>query len=282
MGDVFKDRTMGSSATSIGTHLALETIFTKKIKLYDEAREFTPVDINKYDHHVYNLYTIVRNIVNSVTTTKVKEDILLDKNFIKVLKLELANIAKYYKNCNCKPHLLYPDYTKIYKGYNTGKETGDTVNYREHNMIRAILDKLDHKEKIVSINDGKGYKIPNTVTGNILITTNLPVDLFNNKGRVDLLESHTGKVRNKYMFNSKYHSVGKEDLSHLPFVEDLLYLLGDKTIVVPMGIKVRRSVLELSKTMKWKATTTREKVMNDIARVPELVTILSKFKRMYI
>ena len=284
MSNIFATRTVGETGLSIGTHLAMETFFSNNmLDVFDPDREFVKVDPNNYNYHVFNIYTLVRNIINSVTDNKIKEEILLHSDFIPTLKKELKIITSLYGSCSCKPVLFYPNYDKIYKRYNKGKDSGITVVYKEHMMIKSILEKLDARETIHSCNDGKGYKIPGfeDKKANIVITTNIPVDLFNFKGRVDLLESHTGKIKTPSMFNSKYHSIGQANLSHLPFVEELVYLLGDGTIVLPCKISVRKIVYDISKEFNWTPKTTREKVVSNLKRDNIVQEVLKNFTRSY-
>lgn len=285
MQDIFATRTVGETKLSIGTHLALETFFhNKMLEVYDKDREFEKLDPNKYTHHVFNIYTIIRNILHSITETNVKEQVLLHSDFIPTLKTEIDIISKMYKSTKCTPVLFYPNYDKIYKNYNKGKETGDTAVYREHMMIKSVLKKLDARETIHSVNDGKGHTIPSLGRKEevkVVITTNIPVDLFNFKCKLDLLESHTGKLKTPSMFNSKYHTVGKLDLSHLPWVEELVYLLGEDNIVLPTKLGTRRRVIELSKEYNWTPLTTREKVVSNLKRDKDLATFVRQFSKQY-
>ena len=62
----FGERTIGSSGISVGTHLMFEAIEEfSSIKLFDDSREITKVSLNNYKAHVFNIYTVIRNIVNS-------------------------------------------------------------------------------------------------------------------------------------------------------------------------------------------------------------------------
>lgn len=289
MNKMFTTRTVGETGISIGTHLMLESLFHKNmLELYDKDREFEKLDPSKFDYHVYNIFTIIRNIVNSVTETRVVEDILQHKDFITVLKIELKLLSDMYKSIRCKPRLFYPDYDKIYKKYNMGKETAITKVYTEHMMFKSILDKLEREEKIVSINNNKGYTFPpfpkeqgQKDNPRIIITTNIPVDLFNLNSKIELLESHTGKLKSVSEFNSKYHPIGQQDLSHLPWVEEILYILGDKTIVLPMKLNIRRELLQLSKDFNWTVKTTREKVLSNLKTHKDFSIILKSFSKLY-
>lgn len=273
-------RTLGASGLSIGTHLALETIFKDYLIIYDEKREFETEDVSKYKYHVWNLYTIIRNIINSCNIKDYKI-VLEDKNFLSILQDEITILSGQYESTDCKPLLFYPDYKEIYKNYNAGKEVHTTVIYQEHLDIRDKLNKLE--KKLGSINEGKDYKLPKLevkTTDKILITTNLPVDLFNHYP-LTLLESHTGKIKHKEDFNSKYHVLGKQDISMLPYVEEILYLMGDRNIVATTSLKIRRTLLERAITGNWTVRTTREKVLDDLKKDPEVSALLSNFKRCY-
>ena len=59
------ERVIGSTGISIGTHLMLESLFTKDIDHFDKERVIpNELDINKYSYHIYNVITIARNIIN--------------------------------------------------------------------------------------------------------------------------------------------------------------------------------------------------------------------------
>lgn len=281
MTSLLEDRTTGSSGISIGTHLALETLFSDKLDIYDKDRVFEKVKVDDYKYHIFNLYTIVRNIINSCTH-KQKDEVFLDKQFISVLTMEINIINNLYEGTKCIPLLFYPDYTTIYKRYNNGKVMVDTKIYKEHMLTRNILHKYDNMIK--SLNNGKGYKITKLKDAEskdkILITTNIACDLFNNFN-LELLESHTGKVKKKHEFNSKYHRLGEQDLSTLPFMEELLFILGDKCTVTPLSVKVRRLLLELAVNNNWTVRTTREKVRQGLSKERELWSLVNKFIHCY-
>lgn len=274
MKSLLDDRTIGNSGLAIGTHLMLETIFYNDLEIYDQTREFKKENINNYDFHIYNIFTIVRNLLNACLY-KNKEELILDPTFPSVLGSEVNKVSSYYKGCNCKPLLFYPDYKPIYTGFNISKPTGDTVTYREHMLVKGVLSKINIK----SCNNHKGYVIPK-LKGEILLTTNIAVDLFNQHS-LTLLESHTGKLKTKSQFNTKYHPIGKSDLTHLPFIEELLYILGDKTIVIPLDIKTRKELLDISIKHKWTPRSTRSQVLSDLNRYNNFRILLKKFKRMY-
>lgn len=278
---VYEEMSKGSTGTAVGTHLALESIFTDDIKeKFDPDREITKVDIDKYKYHVWNIYTIVRNLLSAIPY-KNKIEIILDKKFSKLLAAEVKNIANCYFLRDCQPILFFPNYDRIYRGINAGKKEGNTKVYEEHMMVHDTLNKFMSEGILNVINNGKGYKIPK-LEGKILITTNLPIDLCNRLD-MDLLESHTGIIKKKFEFNTKYHPIGDNKLANIPFMEMFLYILGDKNIIKPFDITTRRGLLDLATSCNWSARTTREKVLNDIQRkaIPALRDRINGYRSFY-
>ena len=92
-----------------------------------------------------------------------------------------------------------------------------------------------------------------------LILTHFAYDLLA-KGfsSLHLLESHTGTIKNKFMWYTKYLN-GKE-LSSIPFREDMLQIFGDNEHFRPWPIKARRQVLELAAKYNWSQVTQNDKV----------------------
>lgn len=282
INDLLKGRDIGSTGTSIGTHLMLESLFSYNYELYDKERIFKPIDPSKYDYHVYNIFTIMRNILGSYSTVKDKRTILLSKTFASVLALEIEHMTNCYihSGTKLKPLLFYPDYKKIYKEYNKNKEIQDTVPRSMQFMMDTYLGSLSKVTTIASVNKKGTYRLPK-IEGTGLITTHIPCDLFNNNNNLYLLESHTGALKSSSEYNSKYHSLGKQSMAHLPWHEELLYMFGDHLFVTPLPIIIRRKLYDLSIRSHWNVKTTRSKVRGDIMRDTELYSYMAVFGRMY-
>lgn len=260
---ILNNMELGSSGLSIGTHMALETLFSKEMKLYDEKRKFDKHNIDDYNYHVWNIYTIVRNLLQACNH-KAKYEVLREPEFVLLLAEEVSKIAGYYFLSNCKPLLFFPDYTVIYKNANLGKKEGFTKIYEEHMMVNEILTRFKKDKVLKTVNDGKGFKLP-SLSGKILITTNLAIDLCN-KGKISSLDSHTGILRNRDTFGNKFHRIGDIKLTNVPMFEKLLYILGDRTIIKPHKVEVRKDIYNISLKCKWSGLTTYDKMSNDIYR----------------
>ena len=85
-----------------------------------------------------------------------------------------------------------------------------------------------------------------------------------------LLESHTGKIKTRVEWNSKYYPYPSGDMSILPFNRTLLLVFGDKIQFSPNEMKLRQYVMGAAVKGKWTPLTTREKMLNDFKMfIPE-------------
>lgn len=275
--EILNNRTHGLSGISVGTHLALESLFFNSLLPFDEEREFKKLNIKDYSYHVFNVFTIIRNILNACEE-KDKLKILMDKEFPNLLKDEVELINALYTGTTCKPYLFYPDYTEVIKKLNVKKLPTATEPMKQLvNITNTVANlkkrKLIQEDNLPNVGEKKKHLLPK-LEGKVLITTHCYVDLFN-KLDLYLLESHTGVLKTKNQWNTKYHQVGESDLSNLPFEQSIYYLLGDRNLVVPSKLMLRRKLLEIAKKFNWSPLTTTIKIQTDLMRVPELYRFTS-------
>ena len=82
--------------------------------------------------------------------------------------------------------------------------------------------------------------------------------------QADLLETHTGKLKNKHMLNSKFKSIPNTDMTHIPFNITTHKIFGDNTLVKPLPMSIRKEVIELSIKNKWNTHTNEEVIKQQI------------------
>lgn len=252
-----------SGGVSIGTGMMLESIFKVKDRYDDDRVIPDKIDIEKYDYHVYNINTIVRNVVNSLPPGNrgYKE-----KDLKNMVIDDINKINEYYKDVSTTPLIMLADYTKLDKLYNKAKDADKvskallTIYELGHFVVSMKLDKCTNLEM--------GVFKAGTSTGDskIILTTSFLLDVVI-LGNVDLLESHTGIFKNKYKYNTKLHGVGKADISHIPYNKITHTILGDKTYVRPALLVERREFLKVAE--KWTPRTTYEKVRSDVSKNTE-------------
>lgn len=266
-------RTIGAYPLSIGSSLAFESIATGPLPPYDPSRVAPEqVNIDKYQCLFVNLVTLYRNIVGALD----KGDAVVahPEELCEVLEHEVSVIAQLIREISygkCWLQFYSCTYNSQYKKQN-------------HNAIQLRQDKTELQKlatgKLKSTmsvfykkNDTKLYpQYDDTLdlrsTANTLVLTHFPYDLLSYKKakRLDLLETHTGKLKPRQLWYTKYHKVPGQDLATLPFTEKLLKIFGDGPMFVPLDIRYRKMILDISIQCRWTPLTTESKVRADLDR----------------
>ena len=269
----FSERTI-SFNVSIGTGIALESVFDPEPEVrYDKDRVIpNTIKPDDYKYHIYNIYTLARNIL-SACTIKDKFQLINNEYFLPTVTEEIENIKILYQGFKVIPVLYIPDYSKQYTRFNNQKSETITNSFIDYDTMRKIFKKIS-----TSMDTITDTKLPPT-NEKVLIMTNYALDLLNYTivPKLDLLESHTGKIKTRSQFNSKYHPIGKRDMSVFPFTEKLLFILGDKTIVKPSGLKIRVDLHKLAEENNWNNKTTNDKIMYWVNKNLNIADLMKKF-----
>ena len=286
---MINDRAVSSFHISIGTALMLESLFDPVINVFDPDRKIDRIDPGKYKYHYINVLTMIRNIVTSFKNND-SDTVLYDRNgatlIANVLYDELEVIDELYSNIILEPILFIPDYSKVFKNalnkdYSGHVSKKDEIYLMSLNVIKLVNERVKNKE--LPITSITGTHLLNRSMENVLITTHIPLDLLNVKRipNLYLLESHTGKLKDKKLFNTKYHKMGKTDMTNLPFVESLMYLLGDGVLILQESIGVRREIHKLSLERKWTPFSNNTIVSNDLKKLDVVSDRVKKFVYVY-
>lgn len=265
------DRTTSGFPISIGTALAMESLFVPREDPYDPSRVIPEwIEVKNYKEIYISLSTLIRNMVGAMPREllpMVKADHLVD-----VLEFEIEIINSLFENEGhnlCKPVYYYCTYEKLFT-----KKHHQAVRFRldqtesQHFMTNLLKEAMrlfffKHKQEGYIYTDSELK--PKTSNASMILT-HVPYDLLNytNFQKLDLLESHTGKLKPRNMWYTKYYSVGKEELNTLPFLRKLLLIFGDSVLIQPMDIRFRRMILETSRNRRWTPLTSEEKVKFDL------------------
>jgi len=251
---MIEDRTVTVTGLSIGTGLAMETLFD--VEPYDKDRaKPTKVKPSDFKLHVYNIYTLYRNVVGSIKYNE-KDRLVADNKVKEQLLNDMYNLITLYDPVDTELVFYLPDYTKIYREYNKGKDGSVYKPYVDYTFMKDNISKLNFPGTVF-----KGMVKDLLPRGDIrsLLLTSYTVDLVNHYASpgLMLLESHTGKIKNRTEFGTKYKPLGKRDMTHLPMNSKLLYILGDKTLVKPLSTLDRRAIYEISKVKLWSPVMSR-------------------------
>jgi len=265
--DSLSSRTTSGFPISIGTSLALESLFMSRQDPYDPQREIPQsVDVSKYDEIWINLSTMFRNIVGA----SFKEAIIVasEEEFKDTLNQEIEIINDIFSNegqNQCKPVYYYCTYEKLHK------KRHNIVSLRSENTEpqKIVKYKMDKTLELLFKETEEHFKFDSDIKPKsktkAMIFTHIPFDLLSHKNFNDLhlLEGHTGKLKPRFLWYTKYYPVGDEDLSSLPFNRTLLMVFGDRALIQPGNIKLRRTILDVAEKGNWTPMTTEAKMMMD-------------------
>lgn len=264
-------RAMSSFPISIGTSLAMETFFEGRQVPFDPDREIPKrVDVANYQNIYVNIATLMRNLFGAME--KVDSDLLSIIDIVDTLIGEMDVIDSLFAvegKGVCVPVYYYNTHEHV-----VGTNRYRNVQFRKVNTDNAKnYEKLEkHVVKNITTNSDKVKKYSELITpkerNKALVLTHQAFDLLSRKyfSQLDLIESHTGKLKPYNMWASKYNPLPSEDMNNLPFNNILLFIFGDRTLIQPLDIKLRKLVKEISVKNNWLPITTRDKVLFDLER----------------
>lgn len=270
MSNPLFERAVSAFPLSIGTSLALESIFIGRQDPYDPERVApVKININDYSDILINVDTLIRNILSSVTSEVLIS--LSSDNVLEILVQEIEMITDIFNvegSGIVKPTFYIRNYNKVKKEFNT-----KVVKFREAKTSKQLKvaslhkDTLDNFEKpeLHHLVEHTGKHVSNKKMGKTIIITHYAVDLLDRSmfTELDLLESNTGDLKKRDRWYTKYYA-GKT-LTNIPFQKKLLSIFGDNDFIIPMPIGIRQDIITIANNHKWSPITTELKVHNDIS-----------------
>lgn len=263
------DRPLGGFPISIGTSYALESIFKPRLPLVDPSRSMPEhIEIDGYGEIWINIGTLLRNIsqsVNSSVYIGTKEEHVID-----ILQQEIDVIKSIFSEEGkgvCTPIFYYCSYERLVKEMSRfvstrvdSTELQKAITYKNHRTLLGIKAKKNGVRFLDHVLE------PDNHSKASMILSHVAYDLTNyrNFNKLYLLESHTGVLKSRSMWNTKYAKISNLELNILPFTRKLLCIFGDSTFIQPMDIKFRKMILEIGHSHKWTALTTEEKIRFDL------------------
>lgn len=259
------ERVLGQYPLSIATSLAIEGA----MGIHPDKPEQTKKLLPGYGVIWINLKTVFRNLYNAIDKERLQG--VSTQDFIDAFTSEidqLKHVISVETASRTDVVLYVSDYAGMGQKYRhailRGDITGNQLAYTSA-MIETLGGYIRAHPNTV-----KRYtlKILDVEARKALILTHYAYDLLA-KGfsNLSLLESHTGTIKDKYMWYTKYLN-GKE-LSSIPFREDMLQVFGDNEHFRPMPIKARRQVLDIASKYNWSQVTTTDKVKYGISQIAD-------------
>lgn len=271
LGIAVTARAVSGFPLSIGTAIAMETLFPLMQDPYDKERKIPDqADLSQYDSIYLNLTTLFRNFISALepgmfATVSVPDVVATLEEEISLINQLLSTHGP-----NCRPHYYYSTYSSL-RSHIAGL-TDKNVSLREpatelQKAYDALLQKTlkmmeEHTDTILKFDGAlkpKDYD-------NSLIFTHQPYDLvdFRFFAKPELLESNTGHIKPRKDWNTKFHSMGTHDISMMPFHRKTLLVFGDRSLVRPAKMKLRETILDVAVKKNWHPLTSKDKINLDV------------------
>lgn len=246
------ERTKGTVPISVGTALAFEALPGAQMYRY-HALLINVRTIVRNARQAYDQYTPTVNELFQVC----KEDIVGLAEFIVSMKLKTDLELKLY----------YPSYRGLPKLFPLAKlknvEKDGTQKQKEiYTLEKAVIDKLlvEFDKGIIKIDS-----VLPPFPGQALIITHHPVDLVTTESyaRLNLLESHTGTIKNYTLFYTKL--TGSDKLTNIPLSKLTIQIFGDNSVnFYGHSMAVKNEIKQLAEEARWSTASTPNMVARAI------------------
>lgn len=261
---------------SISTGMAMETLFAPRQATYDPTR-IPPrrVSLKDYDSLWINVQTLLRNIINATEFTDVRQ--IRPEFLAEALSQEIEQIQSLCSN-EGQGQITPCFFTTTYHNFYSRQGSEYKVRVPETDKQKAWFKTLSDG---LTLGFQQGLPIafklhPRFNGERVLLMSHLAPDLleYRDFASMELLESHTGRVKTMREWNTKYSPLGTEKWAHMPWCKPLLCYLGDKYVFAPLSISIRKSILELSKERRWSPMTSSSIVHTDcMTRIKDQNTV---------
>lgn len=262
MSRILDEREMGIVPISIATSLALAGLYNRHPDL-KPAKKLPALSANM----IYiNARTLFRNIYGAIGDTD-KANAVSAKEYGGVMLQEMQEIDNFlaHETHPLKAVFYLPTYHSLDKFAGNGDlrplktDKQKIRNKLENDALQYVHDLYKDADAVRPFID-IDMTIKLETYQNIFIITHLPIDLLNieNVADIFLVESHTGKVKPKDQWFSKFYT---DKDPKVPFNKATLLFFGDSGgMFAPQPIKARKRFLEVAEKRKWNAHTTKDRL----------------------
>ena len=249
MHNALINRVQSGFPVSIATGMALETLFDPVQAVYDDTRQVPDkVNLNDYTNYIFNVSTLLRNLTSAVPSSDILT--ISKKDILDALMDEISYLTEFFHSEGLTINFYTNNYAFVKQTYEKEgilrKATTDKQMALD-NIVKYCLDFISKQDEVSQFSNAVSYNREDQA----LIFTHVPWDLlsYGKFIKLDLLESHTGLIKSRKLWNTKYHPIPEHDMSFLPFLEKLLTPFGDHVMFKPSPMKER---IELWSAMKKK------------------------------
>jgi len=257
-----RDRAKGKLPLSIATSIAIESIIGHP-EPTNEIR--TTNTLGNYREMWINVKTLFRNVMGAMPSNSppaAHEDLVI------ALLNEISSIRDIIgKHGMTKVFFYVSNYSRLESIYkNVDLRRDNTPKQKEYTalMTRTIQSVIKRTPKENDYFLLFNHELKPKQRNDAVILTHIPYDLVSapSFGSLVLLESHTGKLKTKVLWYTKYYQ--GENLPPIPFTDFLLAVFGDREMFRPLKIDAKEQVIQLARKKGWTPLTTEAKMKSDI------------------
>lgn len=271
---MFKDRAVHGFGLSIGTGIAMTALVDPTDELYDSDITVKRVPSNKYTAVGVNAYTIVRNIVQALSTEDKHK--LLKRNYAK----QLAKTAVEEFETIIATLQAVGKETYIYNDRYTVKRYFLPLPEPSKHTQAHILRKTEENALEILRKEYR-YDRPIENLLNAVYISHMSLDLLTLKKPI-IIDSHTGNTITYPHYYRRLRKYSKDALEDIPFTPETLYIFGDSArhIGTPAP-KVKKDALRILRDAKCSPLRHRGFVRDTLKKSGLFDEILEKTKRIH-
>lgn len=261
---------------SIGTGLAMESIFSATRPVYDESRAIPEkINIDQYETFWINLTTLIRNLYAALDKAELALVKAQDVYSTLLEEIDVINHLVASEGNEVRVKYYFSTYTELER--KVKNQSVKLISLRkpttpaqivQHEIQKSILDEIYKQgDNVVKMT---GTLVPDRGDKS-LVLTHQPYDLtgYKNFESLALIESNTGILKTRSQWSSKYYplpgkSTGVDGMGRLPFHRKLLLVFGDKSLIVPTLLPIRKHIYQVAEERHWTSSTTMDKVDLDL------------------
>lgn len=247
-------REVGNLPLSIPTSEAIESLCSGDVK---ETQIFI------------NVRVLFRNMYSSLDTTV--RDTLKGSSYVDIIIQEMQFLRSYIaeKKMGALKVVFYQcSYTDLNRKLPSAHlKTANTAKQRIYAAAeQEAMALLQKQAEALGIQQ---YVTEIRGEGSVIIFTHSPVDLlFARFFSVVLLESHTGKLKKSFEWNTKL--TNGSTLTNLPFNKFTVQIFGDNnTYIAAMPSNIKRTVLEMAEQDRWSATSSDDRIRMSVNKLKD-------------
>ena len=269
------ERTVSAFPFSTGTSLAFESLFVGSGASIDPNRQIPQaVNITDYNELWINVSTLFRNLFTAIPRDRVES--AAPGDCVDALVTEMTQITELVNEESLqKTKVVY--YICSYRGLERElkgilRRVPTTQKQKfYHQLHEESLKKLRERNQTSHELEIKEFDVFLKPQERVkaLIITHYAVDLLSEQRfrKLDLLESHTGVLKHRNTWYTKYFS-GK-NLMMIPFNASLIKIFGDNELIIPYHFKVRHVVETIADQNHWNYATSDAKIYADLSKIKD-------------